>query len=268
MPNSDFKQRMDQRLDRWYQGKDPHPDPAVQKRRKYVAGLVNKTTMFDYARRMNLPLPERFAEVKTAEELDFKTLPERVVIKPNNSADNDCVMLFDKGREVFTGDEVPVSERMGYVRDTFAKGRFIKPETRIIAEEFVQDYDESYVVPRDFKAFVVGGRAWVFQVVDREGSKKNWSHRYYSRDWVVYDHFQRSNACGTPIPKPMHFKDMLEMSDRIAQDIKCFMRVDFYIAKRGVIFGEFTSYPNAGLQFTEVGNNVLCDLMDRYPDPF
>lgn len=268
MAETEFKRRMDERLARWYKGVGANPDPEAKKRRHYVANLVNKSAMFKYAARMDLPLPERYAEVATVDELDFSTLPERVVIKPNNSADNDCVMLFDKGREIFSGDEVPVDSRPDYVRQTFAQGRFIKPDTKIIAEEFVQDYDPGYIVPRDFKVYVAGGRSWVVQVVDREGPKSNWSHRYYSQDWVPYGHFQRSNAFGKAIPKPPHFEEMIAMSDRIARDIGVFMRLDFYIAERGVLFGEFTSYPNAGLQFTEIGNAVLCDLMDRYPDPF
>ena len=269
MPNTEFKLRMNKRLEYWYKNVNPNPDPKLQKRKGYIAGLINKTAMTRYAARMNLPMPEHYCEVKTVDELDFSVLPERVVIKPNNSADNDCVMLFDKGREVFTGDLVPVSERMEYVRETFKNGRFIKPETRIIAEEFIQDFDETNVVPRDFKVYVAGGRSWVIQVVNRPGTtKKDWSHRYYSQDWVPYEHFQRSNAFGKVVEKPMHFDQLIRISNRIAQDIGCFMRVDFYIAKRGVVFGEFTSYPNAGLQFTPIGNNVLCDLMDRYPDPF
>ena len=70
------------------------------------------------------------------------------------------------------------------------------------------------------------------------------------------------------MPKPEHYDDLLILADKIAADIKCFMRVDFYIAKRGVVLGEFTSYPNAGQLFTEVGNRVVCNLMDQFPDPF
>lgn len=268
MPQTEFKRRMEARLASWYKGEDPNPDPKRQTRRKYVAGLVNKTAMFKYAQRLDLPLPERYAEVTTIDELDFDALPDRVVIKPNNSADNDCVMLFAGEQEVFTGDRVPLAERPDYVRRVFAAGRFIKPDTRIIAEEFIQDYDERFVVPRDFKVFVAGGRPWVIQVVDRTGPKSNWRHRYYSQDWVPYDHFNMTNATDKAIDRPMHFDQMMDLSRRIAEDINCFMRLDFYLARRGAVFGEFTSYPNAGLQFTQIGNNVLCDLMDRYPDPF
>lgn len=268
MPNTEFKRRMDDRLARWYQGKDPHEDPKRQTRRKYIAGLVNKTSMFNYANRLGLPLPERFAEVADLSELDFANLPERVVIKPNNAANNDGVLLFDGAREVFSGDTVALADRAQYVRQRYADSSFIQANSKIIAEEFIQDFDPGYTVPRDFKVYVAGKRAWVIQVVNREGSKKDWSHRYYSQDWVPYDHFQRSNALAPVIEKPLHFDELMALSTQIAEDINCFMRLDFYITRDRVIFGEFTSYPNAGLQFTRIGNNVLCDLMDRYPDPF
>lgn len=268
MPNTEFKRRMDDRLARWYQNAAPHADPKRQKRRQYIAGLVNKTSMFNYAARLELPLPERFAEVSQLEEMDFATLPERVVIKPNNAANNDGVLLFDGPREVFSGDRVPLVERAAYTQKRYADSSFIKGNSKIIAEEFIQDFDPSYTVPRDFKVYVAGGRPWVIQVVNRVGPKADWSHRYYSQDWVPYDQFQRENALAPVVGKPVHFGQLMDLSNRIAQDINCFMRLDFYITAQRVVFGEFTSYPNAGMQFTWIGNNVLCDLMDRYPDPF
>lgn len=268
MPNTDFKRRMNERLARWYKNADPHEDPKLQQRRRYIAGLVNKTSMFNYARRMELPLPERFAEAARLEALDFAALPERVVIKPNNGADNDGVLLFDGEREVFTGDRVAIADRAAYTRQRYDTGSFLKPNSKIIAEEFLQDFDPAFTVPRDFKVYVAGGRPWVVQVVNRQGPKAEWSHCYYNQDWVAYGPFQRENALAPEIARPPHFEELMALSTRIARDIKCFMRLDFYITADRVVFGEFTSYPNAGLQFTPVGSNVLCDLMDRYPDPF
>jgi len=268
MPNTEFKRRMDDRLNRWYKGMNPHEDPKQQQRRQYVAGLVNKTSMFKYAHRLKLPLPERFAEVDSLDALDCRALPERVVVKPNNAANNDGVLLFDGTREVFTNDTVALRDRAEYIRNRYHDSGILKPNSRIIAEEFIQDFDPQYTIPRDFKVYVAGGRPWVIQVVNRQGPKAQWSHRYYSQDWIAYDHFQRENSLAPEIECPLHFNSLMELSTRIAQDIGCFMRVDFYITTERVVFGEFTSYPNAGLQFTEIGNNVLCDLMDRYPDPF
>jgi len=268
MPQTEFKRRMDERLAQWYHDQSPHPDPTRQRRRRNIAGLVNKTAMFRYADRMSLPLPERYSEVDHPRDLDFSNLPARVVIKPNNAANNDGVLLFDGPHEVFSGDTVPLDERAHYLHQRYDGADFIKPNSKIIAEEFIQDFDLSLTVPRDFKVYVAGGRSWVVQVVNRTGSKEGWSHRYYSQDWVAYDHFQRTNALAPAIARPQHFDTMVTLSNRIAQDIGCFMRLDFYLTKDRVVFGEFTSYPNAGLHFTQIGNNVLCDLMDRYPDPF
>lgn len=269
MEKTEFKTRMDDRLRRWYRDEDRPADPALAARRSSVASLVNKTTMADYAQKMGLPLPQCHALVGSVDQLDFSVLPERIVIKPSNSADNDCVMLFAEGREVFTGDAVPVPDRADYVREAFRKGRFTNEHTQILAEEFIQDYDPRFVVPRDFKVYVVGGKPWITQVVDRTGPKKSWTHRFYDRSWTPYpDNFQLANKPAAPIEPPAALDDLYRLSEQIAADINCFMRLDFYLAARGVVFGEFTSYPNAGLNFSPQAGAILCDLMDSFPDPF
>ena len=267
METTEFKRRMEERLQRWYHS-PPHPDPEVQQRRHSVAMLANKSEMHAYATRMNIPLPRRFAEVDSVDALDFRALPHRVVVKPNNQCSQSGVCLFDRGREVFSGDIVPLAERQDYVRERLAQVQPLPPGTKIIAEEFVEDFEPEMTVPRAFKTFVAGGRTWVTKVVDRNGPGGRTTERYYSRDWTPYDLFQTTNPLADPIPEPMHYRQLLDLSDRIARDIECFMRLDFYITPRGVLFGEFTSYPNAGNRYTALGSKVLCDLMDRYPDPF
>ncbi|WP_071674542.1 ATP-grasp fold amidoligase family protein [Nioella nitratireducens] len=259
---------MEDRLQRWYRGKASHPDPDLQERRLFVAGLVNKSRMHSYAEQMNLPLPKRYAEGRSLDDLDFSTLPDRVVIKPNNLSNNKGVLLFDREREAFSGDDVPISERRAYVTRRLGPLELSTRGTTFIAEEFIQDFDDRFAIPRDFKVFVAGGRAHVVQVVDRNAKKVGCRHRFYSRDWVAFSEFQKTNAHGNRVAKPRHYRELLSLSDKIAHDIQCFMRLDFYITKRGVVFGEFTSYPNAGNKFTPLGSHVLCDLMDRFPDPF
>ena len=267
-PPTEFKRRMEDRLQRWYRGKDPHPDPALQRRRLSVAALTNKSAMRAYAQQMNLPLPERYAEANDVDGLDIPALPQRVVIKPDNLSSNKGVLLFDGETEVFSGDTVPLSERGAYVKRRMDPLISAKPATRLIAEEFLKDIAPRKVIPRDFKTFVAGGRTHVIKVVDRNGKAGTTMERYYRRTWKPYRDLQYSNGLARPIPKPERYEDLIELSDRIARDIQCFMRLDFYITQRGVVFGEFTSYPNAGNKHTARGSRVFCELMDRYPDPF
>lgn len=266
-PSPTFKERMERRLACWYKEQDPHLDPEMQKRRKYIASLVNKTTMFAFAEKHNVPLPFRFAETKDVESLKFDDLPERIVVKPNNSADSDCVMLFCDGREVFSGKDVLRHQRKDFVAESFSKGRFLNNQTKILVEEFMRDYDDRFIIPRDFKIYVAGGKSHIIQVIDRNGPKKIWNHSFYDRDWnMIEDEFQLTYVRGEKLSKPPRLQELLTLSDRIAAEIGCFMRLDFFVSKDRVVFGEFTSYPFAGMRFTSYGDRFLCQLMDEFPD--
>lgn len=265
----DFRQRMADRLACWYKGASPHPDPEAQKRRLYIASLANKSQMHDYARARGIPLPLLHAEVAVVDGLDFATLPERLVVKPNNSADADCVMLFADGIEHFSGRAVPPEQRADFVRSAFAAGRFITPRTTILAEEFVRDHDPAYTIPRDYKVYVAGGRAYVILVVDRNHPRGQWTQSFYSRDWTPMDDiFQTSLPQGPVSPPPPRLAELLALAEKIAVDIGCFMRLDFYITPERVVFGEFASYPDAGCDYTPFGDRMLCGLMDAFPDEF
>lgn len=264
-----FKDRMEDRLNRWYKNANKDVDNEQAKRCRYVAGLVNKTSMFDYAKKHKIPLPYRYAEVKTVGELDFSSLPDRIVIKPNNSADSDCVMLFANGQELFSGVMVPITDRAAFVKNVFSSGRFLNAHTKILAEEFIQDYDGRYLIPRDFKVYVAGGRAHLIQVIDRNGQKNARNSSFYDRDWnAVEDNIQETYRRGPPIDRPARLNELVSLSERIAKDIGCFMRLDFFITTDRVVFGEFTSYPFAGRHYTHEGDRLMCELMDRFPDPF
>lgn len=266
-PAFGFKQRMTDRLQRWYRGARPHDDPDLQRRRHQIAALVNKSRMHDYARTHGIPIPLRHAEVADVSQLDFEALPDRIVVKPNNAADGDCVMLFCNGTELFSGAAVPCRHRAGFVRDTLAAGRFINAETRILVEEFVHDHDPAFRIPRDYKVYVVGGLAHVILVVDKNHPKGQWQQSFYRRDWTpIHDVFQNAHLPGPIFPPPPRLAQLLALAERIAADIRCFMRLDFYTTPDRVVFGEFTSFPDAGNGYTPFADRLLCALMDAFPD--
>ena len=216
---------------------------------------------------MGLELPRLYFDVSSIDEIDFPSLPEKIVIKPHNGWDSDAVMLIDGETELLSGTNVPRSSLPEYCRRNIASARFAKHDVRLLVEEFLQDYELEFAIPRDFKVYVAGGQAWVVQVIDRNAEKDKRSHSFYSRDWTkIEDLFNTHYIPGPPIAEPALLSDLMNAADFIARDIPIFFRLDFYLTTRGVVFGEFTGCPFGGYHYTPFAESYLCDLMDRFPD--
>jgi hypothetical protein len=218
-----------------------------------------------------LDLPKRYADVASLDEVDFGTLPSRLVVKPSNASASAGVMLFTGDKELFSGDRVPFTSRSAYAREKLASAsvqeKCVNGEARIIIEEFVQDCDPAYAIPRDFKVYVAGGKAHLIEIINRNGQKKSWSNSYYSRDFeFINQEVHTEYVQGPQMERPERLDDLIAAADLIAADLQCFYRLDFYMAARGPVFGEFTSYPSGGQGFTPFGERLLCELMDSHPD--
>jgi len=141
------------------------------------------------------------------------------------------------------------------------------PDTRFLVEEFVQDYDQAFTIPRDFKVFVADGKASIIQVIDRNPAKKDRTNSFFDRNWIhIAQRIKCNYKSGPAYARPPALDQILKMSDLIAADISCFYRLDFYLSERGPLFGEFTSYPSGGRAFTNFGAKLMCGLMDLKPD--
>ena len=234
---------------------------------KALAALAtDKLLMRRYVKSLGLRLPEMYWDVGDVDAINFASLPYRTVIKPNNGAGSDAVMLIDGERELLSGAAVPRATLPDFCRNTLASARIAR-ESRIIVEEFVQDYDRQFAIPRDFKVYVAGGRAWVVQVIDRNGPKVQRSHSFYTRDWTKFaDAFQTSYLPGPPIPPPPLLPKLVSAAELMACDLGAFLRLDFYLTSNDPIFGEITWSPFDGVGFTRFGARYMCRLMDSFPD--
>jgi hypothetical protein len=232
-----------------------------------AAIATNKLLMRQYVRSIGLRLPNLYAAVSDVTEIDFTELPDRIVLKPHSSWNSGGVMLIDKDRDLLSGIPVPRSELPELCRRKIATADLVDAPAQIMVEEFVSDYDPRFSVPRDFKVYVAGGRAWVIRVIDRNGPKASRTHSFYSRDWArIRDPFQTNYLPGPTIPKPPLLHDLILAAERMAVDLGAFLRLDFYLTADGPVFGEITWNPSGGTGFTEYSARYLSDLMDRFPD--
>ena len=245
-----------------YWWEDPSAPPEV----KAIASVVgNKCVMRRYIQAMGLKLSQIYFDAPSLDVIDFVALPEAVVIKPNNGWSCNGVMLIAGETELLSRAAVPRSTLRDFCRQTLDSTGLT--DSRILVEEFLRDYDPRFVIPRDFKVYVAGGRAWIIQVIDRNGPKETHNHSIYTREWIKIDDLFRTNhKPGPAVSRPALLPELVELAELLARDTGVFLRLDFYLTTRGVVFGEFTASPGSGTRYTPFGEQYLCELMDRFPD--
>ena len=232
--------------------------------------LVDKNNgrVFIESKTPEIRLPKQFYKGKDYQELGYSLsgLNGNFVIKPSNSADSDCVLLFKEWREVFTGEMVDTENLPNYVQRRFESGRFLNSRTQILAEEYIKDFETDNIVPLDYKTWCFNGLCVFVQIISRNGSKCDWSSCFYGRDGsIVEDPIQCSyKHVKKQLPSDSTFKeywsDLIKQSELISRYLKHFMRIDFYLSESGPVFGEFTTYPFAGKRYSDLGSKVLNNL--------
>jgi hypothetical protein len=119
--------------------------------------------MRSYVKTLGLRLPELYSIVGSVDDIDFSRLPNRVVIKPHNARSASGIIIIDGERELLSHTTVPREQLLAFCRRTMAAADCVVDDPRIIVEEFAQDYDRRFTIPRDFKVFVAGGRPGSFR---------------------------------------------------------------------------------------------------------
>jgi len=116
-------------------------------------------------------------------------------------------------------------------------------QPRVLIERMVET--PSGDLPEDYKFFVYHGRVHFIQFdCDRpRGLKLN----FYDRAWNLLPAKLRYPRTSAPIPRPANLAQMIEMAEKIGAQFD-FVRVDLYSSPQGILFGEVTFYPNAGLE--------------------
>lgn len=98
--------------------------------------------------------------------------------------------------------------------------------------------------PHDFRFFVFDGAVRMVQVDSPRVEKVR--RRFYSRDWEPYDVTQGRTHLAEIEDPPAELPQLIEIAEAIGSGFD-FIRVDLYLAKGRIYFGEITPYPTGGL---------------------
>jgi hypothetical protein len=128
----------------------------------------------------------------------------------------------------------------------------IKP--RIVAEKMLTDIDGS--IPSDYKLHYFNGKFEFLQVdLSRFGTMRR---NIYDKDWnllpFTFSMLDKDKNPKTPngktVERPKNLQMLIDLGEKLAQPFP-YVRIDFYIIKDKILFGEFTFHHGGGYeQFT------------------
>jgi hypothetical protein len=258
--SSSIKEKMKKRHNQYYKQKISPLWKFGKYYNKYRAHqLTDKTIMYDVIKELNIPLPRKYYDGQFV-NINWETIPSKCVIKPTTLHSAQGVYLFDNDIEKTTGKKILYSDRKKFILNDL--GNQVNKCNWVI-EEYLEDYDSNYDRARDFKCYVGGGKVWFVLVYER--NKQNNKAKHYTRNWLPIKNVWGNYKSAKTVKKPKNLSKLIEYAELIASKIDCFLRLDFYITKRGPVFGEFTTTPNAGGYINE-GAIAFSQLMELFPD--
>ena len=181
---------------------------------------------------------------ENANEIDFKILPKTFVLKCTHDSGS---VIICRNKDKMDFSEVKRRMNRALSQNVFFNGRewaYRNVQPRIIAEVFLSDEFESE--PIDYKLFCFNGKVELIQV--DTGRFVDHKRNLYTRHWepiMAELCYPRNNE--KEVECPSHLKKIVEIASNLSSGFT-FVRVDLYIIRDQVYFGELTLYPGSGFE--------------------
>lgn len=180
------------------------------------------------------------------DEIDFKSLPEKFVLKCNHNSGLGMYICRDKAE--LNEKKVRNALRRGLKQDYYLCGRewpYKNIPRKIICEKYMTDSPESSDFT-DYKFFCFDGKADCVMLC-LERSSGDTKFYFFDRDWNLkrYNIRGKNAPDGFTLPKPDNIDKMFEIASVLSEDLP-FARIDLYNSDGHIYFGEITFYPDSG----------------------
>lgn len=181
------------------------------------------------------------------EDIDWDSLPNQFVLKTTHGGGSGGVVVC-KDKITFDKQHAITKLTNSLNSDIYWNYRewpYKNVQKRIIAEQYMEDEDN--IDLSDYKFYCFNGEPKYCQVVRDRNTKETID--FYDMQWnhmsfVGLNPFVSNGK--TAIIKPTSFDSMIEICRKLSKNIP-FVRIDLYIIKDSIYFGEITFFPHSGL---------------------
>lgn len=182
---------------------------------------------------------------KDASEIDFKSLPDKFVIKTTSGGNGDNVLIV-RNKAVLDTEKI-IKEVNEWLHkdysDTSREWAYAKASHNplVLVEEYIENSPTSL---DDYKFYCFNGK-FRFLSIDKD---RYFNHtRAYFDDKLEFMPEIKGNYRKLDIAPdlPGNIKNMVQIAEQLAEGFP-FVRVDLYNVKGKIYFGELTFYPASG----------------------
>lgn len=205
---------------------------------------------------------------KHAEDIDWNKLPNRFVLKTTQGGGNVGVMIC---RDKSTFDKKKAVENMNAAlkQNLYSSSRewpYKNVEPLIFAEEYMEDEHGEL---RDYKFFCFNGKCKMLFVATERQTREEPFFNFFDENYNPLP-FKQGHPVNSVIPeKPEGFDEMKRIAEELSKGLP-HVRMDLYIIKGKVYFGEYTFYHFGGVvpfepsswDFT-LGNLIKLPQIDK-----
>ncbi len=205
--------------------------------------LTDKVKVREYIKDKGLEeiLIDCYGTYDNASEIDFESLPDKYVIKPNNCSGVIVVCLDKKNL-----NKSKVKKTLNKaLRQNYAIMHLEYHYKNIIPKLICEKYigKEDGTLPVDYKFLCFNGEPkCIMYCSERESQVK---YDYYDLNWNYLNYSKDEYKCNKEVPKPNKLKEMIEIARKLSNEFKI-VRVDLYEVEDKIYFGELTFTPVGG----------------------
>jgi len=190
-------------------------------------------------------------ETQHPETIDFSSLPNQFVMKANHGCKWNLLVLNKEETQKLSAIKIAnkwLKKNYYWVAGEW-QYRNIKP--RILIEEIMIDDEQS--VPIEYEFFCFHGRPYFIIVslissLSLSGKVLEETYYVYDNQWHLlgFGLIGKHQKSPQEIPKPKKLEEMLKLCELLSSDFD-HVRVDLYLVKEKIYFGELTFSTDAGL---------------------